>query len=406
MIITDDVKQIEKPLPSSPGSSSSSEDGLPSYNEAQRNHAGPSNPRRQRPQSHGGKGRAASTFSSLSLSSRKNLVDKLAALTTLSQVSSPSSPWIPGFVRRRSEAKQQNQIDEQVKETVLMLIRDVVRDVQQPDCLDILQRCVTACRIRNILFPELAQLKIIEDHTALYWAIISSAPLPGTNVVTPMHPVVEILVSYPLMLQTRIDARQACTVNSDNRLFQDLRRSPGFESSISYANDVIAAGGDRMETVQVNHVNYDAIGEFGISFTVQNWLRKMRIAKRVPLEFIARGRTWSLTFRVADEHTNGFRAGQWFGDLKLLDNSPPTYVSGRLRIVPQDVIRGRKAPLDITFQTEGTRLDTRWTLQFKLKGSKGELLEFDDSPYLSQDGSLHVLGEFKLDKTHAECVIM
>jgi len=302
--------------------------------------------------------------------------------------------------------KQQTQTDEQVKETVLMLIRDVVRDVQQPDCLDILQRCLAACQMRGLVFPELAQMKIIEDHTALYWAIISSAPVAVNGGPAPMNPAVDMLVSFPLLQQTRLDARQACTVNSDNRLFQELRKSTGFASSISYAHEVIAAGGDRVETVQVNHVSYDAVGEFGISFTVQNWLRKMRIARRVPLEFIARGRTWGLTFRVADDHTHGFRAGQWFGELRLLDDSPPTYVTGRLRIMPQNAVRGRKAPVDITFQTEGTRLDNRWTLQFKLKGSGGELLEFDDSPYISQDGSLHVLGEFKLDKTHAECLIM
>ncbi|EJU01678.1 hypothetical protein DACRYDRAFT_22728 [Dacryopinax primogenitus] len=408
---TDDKGEVktEKPLPASPDSvSSSSEDGLPSYYEAQRNQAGPSNPRRQRPSPAPitTKPRTVSTFSSLSVSTRKNLADKLAYLTTRTPTTPSKSSWVPGFVRKRSEAKQQAQIDEQVKETVLTLIRDVVRDVQQPDCIDILNRCVAACQMRALMFPELAQLKIIEDHTALYWAIVSGTPTTASTLPTLIHPVVNLLISFPLQQHTRIDARQACTVNSDNRLFQQLRQSPGYSTIVTYANEVISAGGDRLETVEVNHMNLDAVGQFAISFSIQNWIRKMRAAKHVPLEFIARGRTWGLTFRVAEEHTHGFRSGQWYGELKLLDNSPPTWVTGRLRIMPQDVSFTRKGPLDITFHTEGQRLDNRWALQFKLKGPKGELVEFDDSPYLTQDGTMHVQGEFKLDKTHADCVIM
>ncbi|KZT52590.1 hypothetical protein CALCODRAFT_441317 [Calocera cornea HHB12733] len=262
--------------------------------------------------------------------------------------SSKSSSWIPDLWTWRTEAKT----DAEVKKTVQSLIKDVITDPSRADTLPILQSCLSACRARGLSFEDLVQRNFIDGHTPLYWAILGSRKRhPDNSSIDGAHSVLDFLVSFPLSDATTLDACQACMLNSDNELFQRLRLSPGFTRT-TFADTVITDGVAN-EPVLVEHIPNAGAGEFTISYTIPNWISRMRVSRRVAVDFIARGRGWRLEFAALRDfdHTNNIPAGAWVAVLRLLKGSQPTFVSARIEIPPaaHRAQRGME-PLEIPMQ--------------------------------------------------------
>jgi hypothetical protein len=89
-----------------------------------------------------------------------------------------------------------------------------------------LDSCSEACYAYDISFSSLLQERSIEYHTPLYWAVIMRPPEP----LDLDHDLVILLLhcSTPLTTETISDIRHACTLTSDQALFQHLRLFPSF----------------------------------------------------------------------------------------------------------------------------------------------------------------------------------
>ncbi|KZO91039.1 hypothetical protein CALVIDRAFT_542194 [Calocera viscosa TUFC12733] len=330
--------------------------------------------------------------------------------------SSKSSSWIPDLWTWRTEART----DAEVKKTVQSLIKDVITDPSRADTLPILQSCLSACRARGVSFEDLVQRPFIDGHTPLYWAILGSRKKhPDNSSIDGAHSVLDFLVSFPLNDRTTLEACQACMLNSDNELFQRLRLSPGFTKT-TFADTVIADGAVN-EPVLVEHVPNAGAGEFTISFTITNWISRMRVAKGVAVDFIARGRGWRLEFSVAPEYdvVNNIQPGAWCAVLRLLKGSERTFVSAQIEIQPAaQRSRPGSEPLEIPLHLKRKAKlspkdysDTESVDKIVVRLdslSRGSGLEFEDSPYITPDGSITVTGQFILEHTSSgpDCIIM
>jgi hypothetical protein len=179
----------------------------------------------------------------------------------------------------------QSRAAREVKETVTNLVRDIVKS---PDAaaLSVLQNCAEACESHSLSFPAILQEPSIEGHSALYWAIIKRPrSLPGAAGMELVQAM--LVLAAPLSAAAASDVRLACLQTSDEVLFQRLRRMPPF-SPLS-GTDAMLLGEDMASDEVVVEELPGNQGEFMATFRIPHFQKRMRISKRVSLEFIARG---------------------------------------------------------------------------------------------------------------------
>ncbi|CDO76734.1 hypothetical protein BN946_scf184813.g4 [Trametes cinnabarina] len=214
----------------------------------------------------------------------------------------------------------------EVRNTIRGLLRDLVKQTDSQGAIGVLESCADACRTYDISLSSLLQERSIEGHTPIYWAIINRPAQPPR----PDEPdIVTALLSHsaPLSDETR------------------LRRSPAF-APLSGSDEIILGGNVPVDDVDVDDVEGDETA-FIANFRIPMFQKRMRISQEINLEFIAKGRLWSLKFLVAKfsdprlGHAN-IRTGSWVAALHLLPHSPPTYIDSRLVI---DDPRARTHPL-------------------------------------------------------------
>lgn len=99
----------------------------------------------------------------------------------------------------------------QVQQTVIALIRDLVLNAESPNLLG---SCADACRTYGLDLSALLQEPSIENHSAIYWAVLNhhDALLPSL-----------LVHAAPLSQSTISDIRLACLTASNQHLFQSLR---------------------------------------------------------------------------------------------------------------------------------------------------------------------------------------
>ncbi|KAF9236019.1 hypothetical protein BU15DRAFT_77426 [Melanogaster broomeanus] len=230
---------------------------------------------------------------------------------------SNSSSWLSklSFVSSRTS--------KQVRQTVRSLVRDLVTN---PQSLDILDSCADACRTHGLDLSALMQEPSIEDHSAIYWAIVNHCEslLPSL-----------LAHAAPLTSATISDVRLACLVTSDEQLFQALRcrREPFTKQNapLSTSSDALVLGSTPADDISVREL--DGEGAFVADIRISLWQKRIRVSGRVSVEFIARGRIWSLTFfstPSTGSSITGKAVGAWQVALCLLEHSPPTFIDSRL----------------------------------------------------------------------------
>lgn len=176
---------------------------------------------------------------------------------------------------------------QEVKQTVLNLLRDVVKVPEQDAALSILANCEEACTAHNLSFSSILQDRSLEGHSTLYWAIIKRPT--GVEMRASTDNLVQTLLSMasPLTEETISEIRLACLQNSDQRLFQALRRCPAF-APLSGSDEMLLGGNVPLDDIEVEDVENDK-GAFRVTFRIVLFQKRMRITKRIDLEFIARG---------------------------------------------------------------------------------------------------------------------
>jgi hypothetical protein len=167
---------------------------------------------------------------------------------------------------------------------------EVVRTVVQPytdsagDRVAMLNDCAQLCARHNIDFSLLLQEKSIQDHAALYWAIING-PWPPR---APFELVAAALAhSAPLKPETIKDARRACVSLRSQEMFQFLRMRPEFGALASEDRFLLGALVPPEEIV-VEHME-GSTQPFSVKFRIPQFLKRMSLSREIKLEFIARG---------------------------------------------------------------------------------------------------------------------
>ncbi|KAH7096560.1 hypothetical protein BKA62DRAFT_833894 [Auriculariales sp. MPI-PUGE-AT-0066] len=362
---------------------------------------------------------------------------------------SSSSSWFPISFLGVGSSKT----DRDVKQTVIGLVRDLVHHGgESPDAIGILQSCAEACRARGLSLENILQEASIEGHTPLYWAILKRSGSGTSQQIS----LVDLLMSFPLAPPALADARAACLLTSDDNIFQRLRHSPGC-AGLNAAEELLLGAQPADEVIVENAVGTH--GAFKVTMHLVHLQKRMRVSRKLAIEFIARGRIWTLAFQIAtpaDRHHAP--PGSWIVTVAIDESSPTTLLDSMLQIQPmypvspvfgspnQYPVRST-TPAPLSTPTAAGAAAAAWN-SLKLGGSTKKLepislrlrsgpsplgerdwrdatrrrramatlsavtggagLEFDGCPHLNLDGSLDAT--FEAELTHrsedAECNIM
>ncbi|OCH89439.1 hypothetical protein OBBRIDRAFT_756601 [Obba rivulosa] len=330
---------------------------------------------------------------------------------------------------------QQARTAQQVKTTVISLIRDVVKQAEVGAFSTILQNCAETCKTYNIDFAALLREQSIEGHSPIYWAMIKRTPaIPSGDDSELVRTLLRLAAPFDAPALSEI--RLACLQNSDQALFQRLKP---FFTPLSGAEDILLGGEYPADEIEVEEVKGND-GAFVVRFYIAMFQKRMNISQDVKLEFIARGRLWMLRFIVVkgipDRRVgvHSQKPGTWAVTLSLLEHSPPTALDSRLLIeMPReenkaspDTPGGSSPPSSPT--TSAGRAVTKPTISLRLKSSSqlaptgnphhGDIivaplseslmansLQYADCSYIGKDGALRARLEASLSPPGNECVI-
>jgi hypothetical protein len=139
-------------------------------------------------------------------------------------------------------------------------------------------------------FPALLQEPVIADRLPVYWAIVKRSGMQERDGTDP-HALALTLVDFsqPLQSATVMGATNACVTVSDNALFQRLRkRFKGFAPTTD--TDTVLLGGSEVEDSIVVEEPRGDPRAFVARFELARFRLRMRVANRVCVKFVARGR--------------------------------------------------------------------------------------------------------------------
>ncbi|THU96111.1 hypothetical protein K435DRAFT_778705 [Dendrothele bispora CBS 962.96] len=210
----------------------------------------------------------------------------------------------------------------QVRTTVLSIIKDLVRGSETTGgggggggggghdyaaARSILESCSGACTAYSLSLSELLQEKSIEKHTPLYWAVVNRPPEDhrqrhgrgqgleqqeqeqGQDEEAGSPDLLTCLLFFaaPLQPSTVSELRLACLLTSDQALFNRLRMSPDF-APLSGTDQMLLGANVIPDDVVVENLDGDD-GAFAVDLRITQFQKRMRIAKEIGVEFIARG---------------------------------------------------------------------------------------------------------------------
>jgi len=137
--------------------------------------------------------------------------------------------------------------------------------------------------------------------------------------------------------------RYACTLRSDQALFQRLRLFHSF-SPLPGTDEMVLGTRISPDTVDVENIESEN-GDFVANFKILAFQKRMRVSHTIGLEFIAKGkillcwlayiylmtpycvlgRMWCLSFSITHN-------SDWFVMLSISDRSPATWVDSHIII--------------------------------------------------------------------------
>jgi len=213
-----------------------------------------------------------------------------------------------------------------------------------------LRSCAEACKSDEVDFAALLQEPVIVDHLPVYWAIVKRSGMQERDGEDP-HALALMLVDFskPMQSATVTEARNACVSVSDNALFQRLcKRFKEFTRTTD--TDLILLGGSEVEDNIVVEELRDDPRAFVVHFELARFRLRMRVAKRVCAEFVARDRMWNITFSANHGDISGIHK-PWKITLRLGENSPPAPVDAQLVITDNSSGPG-EPDISIPFKAE------------------------------------------------------
>ncbi|KAH7910339.1 hypothetical protein BJ138DRAFT_116454 [Hygrophoropsis aurantiaca] len=260
----------------------------------------------------------------------------------------PAPPATTGVKQRKSSSWLNSLIPfassrnaKQIRQSVTAIVHDLVTSPSQPKANadgstnEILASCAHSCASNDISFSALLQEPSIADHTPIYWAIVQYREELLAALLVHATPLTPLTVS---------DIRRGCLVTSNQALFHALRlrKSPFHRTDalqaggLRSATDTLLLGTKPADDVHIRDVGSD--GAFIATFEIHMWQKRMRAAGKVMVDFIARGRIWSIYFFSTGPTSSANpgrlkkTAGTWHVAIALLEHSPSTYLDSQLII--------------------------------------------------------------------------
>jgi hypothetical protein len=192
-----------------------------------------------------------------------------------------------------------------------------------------------------VSLKAILQDKYIEEHSALYWAIVkrsSKRPVESEEAAEAADrpDVLGVLLSYalPLKPSTTSELRLACQSVSDNIAFQRLRLLVPNFSSCSGADRILLGASLCSDVDVISMVSENNDGAFAVNMRFPQFHKRLMVSREVGVEFVVRNRIWRFSFMFTDNDwpSDGPREGTWCAVLCLPadDSSPPTWFDGRL----------------------------------------------------------------------------
>jgi hypothetical protein len=277
------------------------------------------------------------------------------------------------------EQKERAQIKtwDKTQERLRALISQV--SLSEDEFKSALRSYAQACAAKDIDFSMLLQEPILAGDLPVYWAIIkrpaaARRPVQGEENDIDHDPDALVLAildfSRPLQSATVVAARRACTTVSDNALFRRLCKLFKEFAPVSDTDAMLLEGSGTHDNVVVEELSRND-GAFVARIELVQFRLRMRVSKRVCVEFVARGercclspcghhfsslfpcsdRMWCLSFSADDFPTYNFpvpafdvpgwgtfKSGSssvdrpWVVTLRLGEYSSPTWVDAQLVI--------------------------------------------------------------------------
>ncbi|KAG2123241.1 hypothetical protein DEU56DRAFT_925145 [Suillus clintonianus] len=202
--------------------------------------------------------------------------------------------------------------------TVLSLIREIVSSpgFNTYSVPPIVNSCADALPAAE--FSDLLQQPNIEDHTALYWAIINNRR--------------DVLWAFDKFISQYspvafADLRIACMAVSDHDLFMQMDLGDDVNPKDKSLRRMLGCPRDEINVFHhglseldspPDYLKGDELDEnhFIASFSFKMFQKRLRITRNLAVEFVARGRIWVLRFYMGSE-------GKWCIEYGLSENSSP-----------------------------------------------------------------------------------
>jgi hypothetical protein len=200
------------------------------------------------------------------------------------------------LVEQKARARRKTR--EQTQERLRALVSQA--SLSEEEFKSGLRSCAQACAAKNIDFAALLQEPILADDLPVYWAIIKRPAAARRPVqreednLNHRHDDPDALVlailefSRPLKSATVVAARHACMTVSDNVLFRRLCRLYKEFAPVSDTDAMLLEGSGTQDNVVVEELSRND-GEFVARIELVQFRLRMRMSKRVYVEFVARG---------------------------------------------------------------------------------------------------------------------
>jgi hypothetical protein len=211
-------------------------------------------------------------------------------------------------VLAEQKERERGRTREQTQERLRGLISQI--SLSEEDFKSVLRSCAQACAATDIDFAALLQEPILVGDLPVYWVIVKR---PAT--VTCTRPVQveegdtdhghgdpDALVlatldfSRPLQGATIVAARRACMAVSDNALFRRFCRLFKEFAPVSDTDVMLLEGSGAQDDAIVEELN-SKDGAFVARLKLTQFRLRMRVSKRVCVEFVARSKRGYLSPR-------------------------------------------------------------------------------------------------------------
>ncbi|KAG1901028.1 uncharacterized protein F5891DRAFT_1188144 [Suillus fuscotomentosus] len=191
---------------------------------------------------------------------------------------------------------------------VLSRIHEIVSspDLNVSSVLSIIKSCAAA--LPTAEFSNLLQKRNIESHTALYWAIVNHW----------REVLLEFVKFIPKFSRAcSADLRLVCVTASDHDSFMLLNLGDNFDSKDKSLRRMLGCPRDDIQVYEWDTADRSK-NHFYVHIVCRMFQKRLRIARKVEVEFVAQGRIWVLHFDMT-------RKEYWSFEYHLSNDSSPVY---------------------------------------------------------------------------------